>query len=295
MSKSSKSSKSTGGNSVTQFIVPAAVGAAITAAAFAAFIMLRPEPVMFGPESPPGPAPIASSANQSTIFSSGQTIAIEQTVRNYLLKNPQILVQMSDLLDKQQTEAQNLKLSSAVAENADLIFRDKYGLVGGNPDGDVTIVEFSDYNCPYCKRAYSDVEKLIKSDKNIRVVMKEFPIFGERSESAARVAIAAQKQGRYMELHAAMMNNRGANNGQVALRLAEKLGFDMDKLREDMKSDEARRIIEETQQLGNKLGIQGTPFFFIGDLTIPGAPEALFEELQQKVAEVRKNGCKTKC
>jgi protein-disulfide isomerase len=178
---------------------------------------------------------------------------------------------MTEALDKQQADAQNVKVQTAISENADLIFRDKYGLEAGNPKGDVTIVEFSDYNCPYCKRAYSDVEKLIKSDKNVRFVMKEFPIFGERSESAARVAIAARKQGKYMELHAAMMNNRGPNNGKVALKLAEELGFDMDKLREDMKSDEARKIIEETRILGNKLGIQGTPFFLIGDQTIPGA------------------------
>ena len=98
-----------------------------------------------------------------------------------------------------------------------------------------------------------------------------------------------------MELHAAMMNNRGPNNGKVALKLAEELGFDMDKLREDMKSDEARRIIEETRILGNKLGIQGTPFFLIGDQTIPGAPEALLEEMQQKVADIRKNGCASGC
>ena len=291
----SKTSKSTSSNSLMQFIVPAAVGAAVSAAAFAAFIMLKPEPVMFGPEPAPNPVSTAAPSNQSTIFNDGQKMAIEQTVRDYLLKNPQILMQMSDLLDKQQTEEQNLKIKTAISENADTIFRDKYGLGAGNPDGDVTVVEFSDYNCPYCKRAYSDIEKLLKADTNIRFVMKEFPIFGERSASAARVAIAAQKQGKYMELHSAMMKNRGANNEKQALKLAEKLGFDMDKLREDMKSDDGRNIIEETRVLGNKLGIQGTPFFLIGDRTIPGAPDALFDELMQKVADVRKNGCETKC
>lgn len=288
----SKSSKSTGSASVMQFIVPAAVGAIISAAAFAAFMTLGPRPV-------PGPVSTTSTAIMSpageSALSEKQKVAVEQTVRAYLLKNPQILMEMSELLDKQQATAQNRRIMTAISENADLIFRDDYGLDAGNPKGDVTIVEFSDYNCPYCKRAFSDVEKLIKSDKNVRFVLKEFPIFGERSAGAARVAIAARKQGKYMELHAAMMNNRGPNNEKVALRLAEKLGFDMDKLREDMKSGEARKIIEETRVLGNKLGIQGTPFFLIGDRTIPGAPDGLFEELRQKVADVRKNGCQATC
>lgn len=292
MSKStrskSKSTGSTGANPLMQYVVPALVGAVISAAAIMAFMTFGSKPV-------PGPVSATSPTSQSTAFSDGQKVAIEQTVRDYLLKNPQILMQMSDQLEKQQVEAQNLKIMTAISENADLIYRDNYRLEAGNPKGDVTIVEFSDYNCPYCKRAYKDVAKLLEADKNIRFVLKEFPIFGERSASAARVAIAAGKQGRYMELHAAMMQNRGANNEKTALLLAEKLGFDMDKLREDMGSDDTRKIISETRDLGDKLGIRGTPFFLIGDRTIPGAPDDLFNALQKKVADVRKNGCQAMC
>lgn len=305
MSKSpSKSPKSTSGTAATQLVVPALVGAGVAAAAFGLFVALgpvrAPAPISTALAPLPAmPAPASATPSQTTspltAGDDSQKALIEKTVEAYLLNNPQILMRMSEALERQQAAAQNLKVKTVIAENADLIFRDNYGLEAGNPEGDVTIVEFSDYNCPYCKRAFIDVEKLIKADKNIRVVMKEFPIFGERSAGAARVAIAARKQGKYMELHAAMMNNRGANNEKMALRLAEKLGLDMDKLREDMKSDEARKIIEETRDLGNKLGIQGTPFFLIGDRTLPGAPDALFEELQQKVADVRKNGCESGC
>ena len=275
-----------------QFIIPALVGACVSAAAFALFLAMGPDRA--GGPPPPGaskPGPLGDLA----VLNDTQRAAIEQTVQEYLIKNPQILMQMSELLEKQQADAQSAQVKTAISENADLIYRDKYGLETGNPEGNVTIVEFSDYNCPYCKRALKDLTKLLGSDKNVRVVLKEFPIFGERSEGTARVAIAAKHQGKYFEMHTALLKNRGQNTEKSALALAEKLGFDMDKLKQDMSSDEVKKIIAETRDLGTKLGINGTPFYLVGDRVIPGAPENLYQVFQQHVADVRKNGCETKC
>ncbi len=278
----SSPTRSTGTDTLLQFVVPALVGAVIAAAAIMAFMTF-------------GLKPASSPTSKMAGLNAGQKAAIEQTIRDYLLKNPQLLMQMSTALEKQQAEIQNLQVTTAISRNADIIYRDNYGLEAGNPSGDVTIVEFSDYNCPYCKRAFNTVLKMIDSDKKIRFVFKEFPIFGERSEAVARVAIAAQAQGKYFELHTELMKNRGQTNLQKALLLAEKLGLDMDRLKQGMVSDEVRKIIKDTSELGNKLGIRGTPFYLVGDRTIPGAPEDLYQVFQKHAADVRKNGCEVAC
>jgi len=236
-----------------------------------------------------------SPIGKFTVLNDGQKAAIEQTVRDYLLKNPKILMQMSEALEKQQVETQKLQVKTAISQNVDMIYRDNYGLEAGNPEGDVTIVEFSDYNCPYCKRAFNDVVKMIDGDNKVRFVFKEFPIFGERSEAVARVAIAAKAQGKYFELHAELMKNRGQNTEQKALLMADKLGLDIDRLKRDMASDKVRKIIEETREIGNKLGIKGTPFYLVGDRVIPGAAEDLYQVFQKHVADVRTNGCQVSC
>ncbi len=288
----SKSDKTTQGNGLMQFIIPAFVGAAVSAAAFALFLATGPDRT----GTPPPPTAVKSGPlGDLTVLNDDQREAIEQTVQNYLIKNPQILMQMSELLEKQQAQAQTDQVKAAISKNAELIYRDNYGLEAGNPKGNVTIVEFSDYNCPYCKRAFNDLTKLLDSDKDVRVVLKEFPIFGERSEGTARVAIAAKNQGKYFELHAALLKNRGQNTQKAALGMAEKLGLDMDKLKQDMGSDEVSKIIKETRELGTQLGINGTPFYLVGDRVVPGAPENLYQVFQQHVADVRKNGCDTGC
>lgn len=288
MSKSDKTDTSGG---LMQYIVPAFVGAAVSAAAFALFLTTGYQRA----DAPPPTAVKSAPLSDLTVLNEGQRAAIEQTVQDYLIKNPQILMQMSELLEKQQAEAQTAQIKDAISQNAELIYRDNYGLEAGNPKGNVTIVEFSDYNCPYCKRAFKDLSKLLDTDKDVRVVLKEFPIFGERSEGAARIAIAAKNQGKYFELHTALLKNRGQNTQQAALGMAEKLGLDLDKLKADMNSEEVSRIIRETRELGTNLGINGTPFYLVGDRVVPGAPENLYQVFQQHVADVRKNGCEAGC
>ncbi len=293
----SKTPKATPGNTTSQYIVPALVGAGVAAAAFGLFVTL-------GPGLAPAPETIAlaplpvmpeKASNPAQASDKNQKAFIEKTVEAYLLKNPQILMQMTEALERQQSQDQNERLQKTIAENGDDIFRDNFGLVAGNPDGDVTIVEFSDYNCPYCKRAFNSIKQVLGVDSNVRVVLKEFPIFGEQSESIARVAVAAKNQGRYFDMHSALLNSPARNNEKSALLIAEKLGLDMDQLRKDMNSDEVRKVISETRILGNKLGIRGTPFFLIGDKVVPGAPDDLFQVFKDHIADIRKNGCTVSC
>ena len=274
-----------------QFVVPALLGAGTAAAGFAAFLYFETLKV------PPQPQPAATA--QQPVGSDGlsdtQRAEVEKTIEEYLLGNPQILVRMSEALEKHQNEQRMSQVRETISESADEIFRQTNGMEAGNPEGDVTVVEFSDYNCPYCKRAFGHIAKLVEKDKKVHVVMKELPIFGERSEGAARVAIAAAKQGRYFEMHAALLNNRGQNNEKVALKLAENLGLDMDKLRADASSEETKKLIASTRELGNRLGITGTPFYLVGDKVIPGAPDNLLEVFEENIADIRKNGCTVAC
>ena len=146
-------------------------------------------------------------------------------------------------MEKEQTE----KLKVAVSQNAAEIYRAPAASVGGNPDGDITVVEFFDYNCGYCKRGLHDVIKLVETISRVRVVFKESPILSKGSEEASRVALAAQRQGKYWELHKAMLGAKGQMNEAAALQIAEKLGLDMDKLKKDMASLEVKAEVEKSQ------------------------------------------------
>lgn len=225
-------------------------------------------------------------------FSGSQKSAIEKIVRNYLVNNPQILIEMEQKFREDQAKQQAAAQKKALEDNAEEIFRSKSSFVGGNPNGKVTVVEFFDYNCGFCQRAFSDIQKLIKADKNVRVVFKEMPVLGPPSVDAARAAIAAKKQGKYFEMHRALFETPGPNTKEKALRVAKDIGLDAAKLEKDMKSKDVEAEIQEVLQLANKLGIQGTPHFFIGDKIIQGAPQDLLKQLQTNIAEVRKNGCK---
>jgi protein-disulfide isomerase len=220
---------------------------------------------------------------------------IEEVVEEYLKKNPEILVAMTTELDRRQQEEQEQQQAKAISENADALFRSENSFAAGNPDGDVTVVEFFDYNCGYCRRAMPDVLKLTETDENVRVVFKELPIFGEDSEAAAKGAIAAKKQGKYLEMHQKLFTASGKANKEKVLRVANELGLDVPQLEEDMESKETAAALAETFELAQKLGLQGTPLYLIGDRTIPGAPDDLYDQLVENVATIRKEGCKVSC
>ncbi|MHA1517050.1 MAG: DsbA family protein [Alphaproteobacteria bacterium] len=260
-------------------LVAAVVAAIVSAATLV--IVWRTAP---GVVDAPGAA--GAAMNQKQII---------EVVRNYLTENPEILVEMTTELDKRQQEQQNAQQKKAISDNADALFRSDKAYAAGNPDGDVTVVEFFDYNCGFCRRAMPDLLKLVDNDDKVKVVFKELPIFGQESEDAARGALAAAKQGKYVEMHQKLLSEPGKANKDKVLRVANEIGLDVPQLEKDMESDNVQAALDEARDLAQALGLQGTPLYLIGDHTIPGAPEDLYDQLVEKVTEVREKGCTVSC
>jgi protein-disulfide isomerase len=245
------------------------------------------------PSAAAAPAPAApKTVVAEAAVSPGQRKEIEAIVKDYLLNNPEIMLEIQNALEAKMDKLQAERTAAVIKSNAPEIFRPAFSPVVGNAKGDVPIVEFFDYNCGYCKRAFGDVAKLIEKEKQVRFILKELPILSKGSEEAAKVALAAKMQGKYWEFHRAMLESQGQANEASALRVAEKVGADMPRLKKDMASAEVQKEIDETRALASKLGIQGTPHFMVADRIIPGAPENLLERMSTLVAEVRKDGCK---
>lgn len=241
-------------------------------------------------EAGKAPPPAASSS-----FSGAQKSEIENIVKEYLLKNPEVFMEVQAALESKMEKIQAEKLKAALAANADTVFRDADAPVAGNPKGDVTVVEFFDYNCGYCKRGFPDLAKFMESDPNVRVVFRELPILSKGSEEAARVAIASNMQGKYWEFHKRMIVHPGQANESSALKIAEAAGLDMAQLKTDMKSPKVDEQIKKVRELAQNLNITGTPHFLVGNRSIPGAPQDLVEQLKSDTAAIRKDGGCTYC
>lgn len=231
----------------------------------------------------------ASTANAAE-FNEGQRKEMEAIIKDYLLANPEILQEMGQILDQKQKLAESEQRKGALIANAKQIFRDKTDFVAGNPNGKVTMVEFFDYNCGWCKKGFPEVQSMIESDKDLRFVLKEFPIFGEDSEYAARAAIAAIKQGKYWDMHIAMFRHEGKITKDSVDEIAAGLGLNMDQLRKDIEDPVTAEILVRNRNLAESLAINGTPAFIIDDRLVPGyLPKA---ELASAVNDVRtKGGC----
>ncbi|MEX3315653.1 DsbA family protein [Sulfitobacter sp. PS-8MA] len=194
-------------------------------------------------------------------------------VRAYLMENPEVILQAVEQMQTQQAEAQMQADFDLVAAHADEIFNDGYSWVGGNPEGDITLVEFLDYRCGYCKRAHDEVAKLLETDGNIKLIVKEFPILGEQSMLASRFAVATKQvagDDAYKQLNDALM----AFNGDVTLpalrRLAESFDLDAEAIEAEMGSDAVTQEIAQTRALAQKLQITGTPTFVMQDEMLRG-------------------------
>ncbi|MFC4626202.1 DsbA family protein [Daeguia caeni] len=199
--------------------------------------------------------------------------AIEGVVRDYLLQNPELLIEVQTALEtKQQAEAQE-QVRQILAANKDMLFDPAYDAVFGNPNGDVTVVEFFDYNCGYCKRAFPDMQAIIKNDPNVRFVMKEFPILGPDSVRAHIVAQAfkALMPEKYADYHQALMTAQSRSTEESAIAEAVKMGVDEARLREKMKDPALADAFQNSYQLARKLNINGTPSYIVGEELIPGA------------------------
>ena len=233
-------------------------------------------------------APAAATAPQE--FSSAQTREIENIVKNYVVQHAEVLQEAMEALDKRQKEADADKARTTIKDNKATIFNSSHQVVLGNPQGNVTMVEFFDYNCAFCKRALPDMLDLIKTDSDLKFVLKEFPVLGPGSLEAAHVAVAARMQDssgkKYMEFHQKLLGARGPADKVHALAVAKDVGFDMARLEKDMNSDEAKATIEENMKLADVLGVNGTPSYVVGDEVVVGAVGV--DELRAKIKNGRK-------
>ena len=238
-----------------------------------------------------GPMRPEKVAADSSGFSDAQKRGIEQVVKDYLLKNPEVLVEVQGALEQKMAKEEAERTKQLVAENAKEIYRHPDAPVAGNPKGDITVVEFFDYNCGYCKRGFHNIRELIEKDGNVRVVFKELPILSKDSEEAAKVALAARAQGKYWELHQALIESKGRVTEAYALETAGKLGLDVEKLKADKDSEAVKAELARVEALARKMNITGTPHFLVGNEAIGGAPDDLLDILTTKIAALRKNGC----
>ncbi len=199
---------------------------------------------------------------------------VKELVLEAIRENPSIVFEAAMLMRQQQEEANQAALTSVLERNREILLNDPNAPVLGNPDGDVTVVEFFDYNCPYCRRVKPSVEALLEQDKNVRLVYREWPILGEGSVFAARAALASREQGKYEEFHWALMGMHGRAEEPSVMRIAEEVGLDLNRLRQDMESKEIDEHFATSVRLTKELGISGTPGFVIGDAVVPGVVEA---------------------
>ncbi|WP_201722166.1 MULTISPECIES: DsbA family protein [unclassified Sulfitobacter] len=216
---------------------------------------------------------LPAQAMDLTELTDAERAQFRAEVRSYLLDNPEVIMEAVELLQNREAEAQANAEQSLISDNADAIFNDGYSYVGGNPEGDITLVEFLDYKCGYCKRAHPEVEKLLKTDGNIKLIVKEFPILGAESMLASRYVVAAKQVvggDSYKALGDALM----AYNGEVTLpalrRLATTFGLDSDAIEAKMDSDEVTAEIAKTRALADRLRISGTPTFVLEDEMLRG-------------------------
>lgn len=222
---------------------------------------------------------------QAASFSPQQKGEIEQIIHDYLVENPEVLIKAMNSLQEKQAKAEADQAEKALSTHVKEIFQDPNSFVAGNPKGDVTVVEFFDYQCGYCKKSLPELLKLIKSDKNVRVVLKEYPILSADSVIASKAALASISQGKYFEFHQALMEHHGALSEAVVLNIAEDTGLNIKKLKTDMASAKIENIITANEKLATALAIRGTPAFIIGDTVVGGAISA--SEMAVLVQEAR--------
>ena len=216
--------------------------------------------------------------------------AFRAEIRSYLMDNPEVIMEAVAVLEQRQAQAQAQNDVELIKANAQSIFNDGHSWVGGNPDGDITLVEFMDYKCGYCKRAFPEVNDLLEFDGNIKLIVKELPILGEQSMLASRFAIAAQKAlgaEAYEQIHNALMVYNGDITQTALNRMAEGFGLDAAAIEAQMDSDAVNTVIAENRALAQRLNISGTPSFVMNDQMLRGYLP--LDEMQRVAAEIRDN------
>ncbi len=232
------------------------------------------------------PRRIAASPGGSAMALTGDQAALGKSIRAYLLANPEVLVDAMQELERKQDTQRDAVAQKGVQENQAELYRDPDSPVGGNPNGDVVIVEFNDYQCPYCKRAYQAVKSVVGADGKVKIIYKDLPILGEASKIAAHAALAAARQGKHQPLHNALMEFTGKLDRDKIFEIAVGVGIDRARLEKDMDDPKLKAIIDRNLALASALGVRGTPAFVIGKQFVPGAVDAA--ALKQLIAEARK-------
>jgi len=212
---------------------------------------------------------------------------LEKAIRDFITKNPQVI---REAIEKAELEEQLANTKQVLKSQRDQI----YGAgspVLGNPDGKIVIVEFYDYNCPYCRAVHGKLKDILKRHPDTRIVLKDVATFGKDSEAVGRLVLAAGKQGKLPDLHEALMAFNGKATEASAIDLAKKLGLNIGTLKKDAASPEIAKQMTDTQALANSLGVNGTPLFLIGHHGIAGSPDDLTGQIEKFLADVRTNGC----
>ena len=229
-------------------------------------------------------APVTAHAED---FSPVQRGEIEKIVREYLIAHPEVLQEAIAELQKRQQVAEIEAGKTAIKNHSEVLFNSPHHIVLGNPKGDVTFVEFFDYNCGYCKRALTDMLDLMKADPKVKVVLKEFPVLGQGSLEAAQVAVAVRMQDpkKYLDFHQKLLGGRGQADKARAMAAAKEAGLDVARIERDLKSPEVAKTIDESKMLAEALNLNGTPSYVIGNEIVIGAVG--FQALNQKVQAAR--------
>lgn len=233
-------------------------------------------------------SPLTASALDLSNMSDSDKAAFGAAVRDYLMEHPEVLVDAINTLQARQQADAEKSDAAMIAANSEAIFHSSADWVGGNPNGDITMVEFMDYKCGYCKKAYPDVDQLLKSDGKIRYIVKEFPILGPQSELGARFAVAVKQLAgdeAYGKVHNALMTQRGDITTESLKSLAKAQGLDAETITKRMGSPEVTNVLKANYDLAEKMGINGTPGFVIGKSMLRGY--APLDQMQQIVAEAR--------
>jgi protein-disulfide isomerase len=213
--------------------------------------------------------------------------ALEKSIRAYILANPEVLVEAMQELERKQDNERDVVAQKVIQDKQAELFRDADNPIGGNSNGDVTVVEFNDYQCPYCKRTHLAMKSVVGADGKIRVIYKDLPILGEASKIAALAALASVKQGKHQPLHNALMEYSGKLDREKIFEIAASVGLDRAQLEKDMADPKLKQIIERNLALASALGVRGTPAFIIGKQFVPGAVDAA--ALKALIADARKS------
>lgn len=226
-------------------------------------------------------------AQAQDAFTPAQREALRAMIRQYILENPEVLIEAIEGLETRRNAENQDRQRRALSERRQQIISDPAHPAIGNLNGNVTVVEFFDYRCPYCRRMHDPLVELLRSDPQVRFVHIQLPILGPDSVIASRAALAARAQNRYAQFHDALMRGNTTLNEATILRIAGQAGLDVNRLRADMASPQIEQQLQANLHLAEELGINGTPAFIIGETLVPGAVE--LSTLRQLVAQARGN------